>query len=271
MCSHPRHFPWATTQALGRTSCGALRVCAVCPRRNACRLCQLAPGERWDARQSGDAVARIARAWLHPKKKTLIAQERDEEARDAWRAEIAGVAPDRLVFLDETGVSTTLVPTYARAPKGTRAYGPVPQARHHSSTLLATLTIAGMGQCVVFKGALDRVVFDAFVDQFLVPALRPGQIVILDNLSVHKSAHAQQAIANANCELRFLPTYSPDLNPIELANSLYKHRMRRARPRSHEEVITASNAALADITPAKARAFFRHAGYGQGEPDRQPL
>lgn len=225
----------------------------------------------WGVGEYRNPVAYTARPGFHPKKKTLIAQERDEEARTAWRVEIAAVDPDRLVFLDETGVSTKLVPTFARAPRGMRAVGSVPQARHHRSTLLATLTTSGMGACVVFKGALDQVVFDAFVDQFLVPALIPGQIVVLDNLNVHKSAHARQAIANARCELRFLPTYSPDLNPIELANSVYKHRMRRLRPRSHEEVIAASKAALAEITPAKARAFFRHAGYGRPEPNRQPL
>jgi transposase len=201
----------------------------------------------------------------------VIAQERDEEARAAWRAEVAGIDAERLVFLDETGVSTKLTPTYARSPRGTRAYGHIPQARHHSSTLLAALTTTGIGTSLVFRGALDRVVFDAFVDQFLVPALRPGQIVVLDNLSVHKSAHARQAITDAQCELRFLPTYSPDFNPIELANSVYKHRMRKERPRTHEEVIIASAPALAAITSDKARAFFRHAGYPCTEPNGQPL
>lgn len=130
----------------------------------------------WGVGEYRNPVAYTARPGFHPKKKTLIAQ-----ANATRRPAPPGVSrspwfdPTDGFFLDETGVSTKLVPTFARAPRGTRAVGSVPQARHHRSTLLATLTTSGMGACVVFKGALDQVVFDAFVDQFLVPALIPGR------------------------------------------------------------------------------------------------
>lgn len=94
--------------------------------------------------------------------------------------------------------------------------------------------------------------------------------MVLDNLNVHKSAHARQAIANARCELRFLPTYSPDLNPIELANSVYKHRMRRLRPRSHEEVIAAQQSGSGRDHPGQSTCLLSP-GYGRPEPNRQPF
>lgn len=118
-----------------------------------------------------------------------------------------------------------------------------------------------MGASVVIDGALDRRTFDAFVDQILVPSLRPGQIVVLDNLSVHRSAHARHLIESAGCDLWFLPTYSPDLNPIETAFAKIKQAMRRAAARSYDAIVTAAKPALNAVTSDDARAFFRHAGY----------
>jgi transposase len=111
------------------------------------------------------------------------------------------------------------------------------------------------------RGAVDRPVFETFVARVLVPSLRPGQIVVLDNLSVHKSARARILIEDAGCHLVFLPTYSPDLNPIEQAFAKTKQALRRIGARSWESVVTAVGETLRTITAADARAFFADAGF----------
>jgi len=191
----------------------------------------------------------------------LIAAERDEAARAAWRVEMAGVDPADLVFLDETATPTTLTPLRARAPRGERAVGRVPRGRREHVSWLATLTPAGVGESRLVPGAVDRAAFDAFVQRLLVPSLRPGQVVVLDNLSVHKSPAARRLIEAAGCRLVFLPTYSPDFNPIEAAFAKCKEALRRATPRSFDAVVEAVGSALAAVTPADARAFYRAAGY----------
>ncbi len=174
---------------------------------------------------------------------------------------MAATDPADLVFLDETATPTTLVPLRARAPRGERAVGRAPRGRREHVSWLATLTPLGIGESLLVPGAVDRAAFDAFVEGQLVPALRPGQIVVLDNLSVHKSAKAKRLVAAAGCELVFLPTYSPDLNPIEHAFAKCKQALRRAGPRSFDAVAAAVGQALAAVTPEDARGFYRAAGY----------
>lgn len=200
-------------------------------------------------------------AWASRGKKTLIAREQDAVARAQWQTDQPAIAPERLVFLDETHVPTNLTPRYGRAPRGQRVIGRVPHGRWSAITLVATMTVAGMGPGLQFDGALDRATFDQFVIQILVPVLRPGQIVVMDNLAVHKSAVARAAIAAAGCEVRFLPTYSPDFNPIELAFSHLKHSLRRRQPRTVDEIMAATQAAYPHITAHHARRSFHHAGY----------
>ena len=174
---------------------------------------------------------------------------------------MAAVDPADLVFLDETATPTTLAPLRARAPRGERAVGRVPRGRREHVSWLATLTRDGIGESLLVRGAVDRAAFDAFVEQALVPSLRAGQVVVLDNLSVHKSPGARRLVAAAGCRLAFLPTYSPDLNPIEQAFATCKQALRRAGPRSVEAVVAAVGAALADVTAEDAAGFFRAAGY----------
>jgi len=174
---------------------------------------------------------------------------------------MAGVDPADPVFLDETATPTTLTPLRARAPRGERVVGRVPRGRRPHVSWLAALTPVGIGPSVLVEGAVDRDAFDAFIAQVLVPSLRPGQIVVLDNLSVHKSAAARAALETAGCRLVFLPTHSPDFNPIELAFAKAKAALRRAGARSVAEVVAAVGSALASITAADARAFYRHAGF----------
>ena len=137
----------------------------------------------------------------------------------------------------------------------------MPRGRWHSITLVATLAPDGMGPSLVLDGALDRDAFDTYVAQILVPHLRPGQTVVLDNLSVHKRARARQLIEAAGCELRFLPTYSPDLNPIEQVFAKLKGRLRRAEARTFDAVADAIGAAYPAITADDSRGFYRDAGY----------
>jgi transposase len=174
---------------------------------------------------------------------------------------MAGVDPARLVFLDETSTPTTLTPVRARAERGQRAHGRIPRGRREAISWLATLTTSGLGESLLVRGAVDRLVFEAFVERVLVPTLRPGQIVILDNLSVHKSATARACIAAAGCHLVFLPTYSPDLNPIEPAFAKTKQALRRIGARSFETIVAALGDAVPTISVTDAHAFFADAGF----------
>lgn len=174
---------------------------------------------------------------------------------------MAVVNPADLVFLDETSTPLSLTPLRARAPRGQRAVGRVPRGKRPHISWLATLTPAGIGESLVVPGPVDRLVFDAFVEHVLAPSLHPGQIVVLDNLSVHKSAHARTLIEAAGCQLVFLPTYSPDCNPIEQALAKIKQVLRRIGARSFESVVTAIGTALPSVTATDARAFFAAAGF----------
>ena len=174
---------------------------------------------------------------------------------------IAAVAPQRLVFLDETATPTTLTRLRARAPRGERAIGRVPHRRGQNVTVLASISTSGMGAAMVLEGALARESFEAYVEQVLLPTLLPGQIVVCDRLPVHKSARARALLAAAGCELCLLPSYSPDFNPIELAFAKVKQRLRGAAERSFAGIVAATAPALDAVTAADARGFFAHCGY----------
>ena len=178
-----------------------------------------------------------------------------------WRAEAETLDPAQVVFLDETSTHTSLCRRYARAPRGIRAYGQVPRNHGHNVTLLAALTPTGIGPSMTITGAIDTAAFAAYVQRFLVPSLHPGQVVILDNLSAHKSAGARAAIEAAGCEIRFLPAYSPDFNPIELAFAKIKASLRAAAARDEDALQAATAQAIDRITPADAHAFYVHCGF----------
>ncbi len=149
----------------------------------------------------------------------------------------------------------------ARAPRGQRAIGHVPRNHGPNVSLIATLTRDGMGPAAVLEGAVDRLALEAYLEQILVPALRPGQVVVLDNLSVHRGARVRALIEAAGCRLLFLPAYSPDYNPIELAFAKLKAYLRRVGARSFDTLVTAIGTALTTIPAADARAFFAAGGY----------
>lgn len=195
------------------------------------------------------------------KKKTLTASEQDPAARAAWLTEAASLNPADLVVLDETRLTTTLTRRYARAPGGQRARGSVPRNHGTGTTLIAALTPEGLTAAMTLPGALNTSAFLVYLREILCPTLRPGQTVILDNLSVHKAAEAEELIAAAGCELLFLPPYSPDFSPIELAFSQLKAFLRSVGARTQEALDQALTRALDCVTAVAAGAYFRHCGY----------
>jgi transposase len=200
-------------------------------------------------------------AGLDAKKKSLGATERNEEERAAWRENASKLPTEALVFLDECGSNIALTPVYARAPKGERARGSVPRNRGKNTTLIAALSLEGMGAAMILEGSANATAFEVYVEQVLAPTLQAGQIVIMDNLQAHKSARVRLAIETKGCQLLFLLGYSPDLSPIEEAFSKLKTALRRAGARTREALEEAIAQALLTITAQDAQGWFQHCGY----------
>lgn len=167
----------------------------------------------------------------------------------------------RLVFVDESGTHTALTRLYARAPRGQRAVGQVPRNRGKNTTVVAALSASGVQAPWAVEGAIDTPAFVAYVRQVLGPTLHPGQIVVLDNLSVHKAEEVRRLLEARGCELRFLPAYSPDLTPIEEAFSTFKAGLRRIGARTRDALLDAIAQVLSTLRAADARGWFAHAGY----------
>ena len=160
---------------------------------------------------------------MEPKKRSLGAGERDEFLRAAWRLLVAGeVDAERLVFVDEMGTNVSLSPLYAWSRRGKRAFGSAPRNWGKNVTLLASITRRGLGPCLAVEGSTTREVFEAYLEHVLAPSLRPGQVVVMDNLSAHKGERVRELIEGRGCNLLYLPPYSPDYNPIEEAFSKIK-------------------------------------------------
>jgi hypothetical protein len=169
----------------------------------------------WDQSESIDDGPSDPAGGLYAKKKTLGASERNQEARTAWQEQRKYLDAQKLVVIDECGSHISLTPLYARAPKGSRVYGSVPRNRGKNTTLIASLSWSGIGASMIVEGATNATVFELYVEDILAPSLIEGQIVIMDNLAVHKSAKVKLLIEARGCHLLFLPGYSPDFSPIE--------------------------------------------------------
>ena len=165
------------------------------------------------------------------------------------------------VFLDECGVRTDLLRRYGRSPIGTRLRDHTPCSHWETHTVVTALRLDGLGAPAVFNGPIDNATFLAYVEQVLVPTLRAGDVVVLDNLAVHKQPAVRTAIEAVGAQLRFLPPYSPDFNPIELAFAKLKAFIRAARPRTFDHVCDLIAVALGLFTPTECRNFARHCGY----------
>jgi transposase len=188
-----------------------------------------------------------------------------QEERRAWRGAVAGIAPERLVFLDESAVLANLVRTYAWSRRGERAHGTAPAGRWDRVTILGALGGEGIIGAMSIAAATDGAVFRTYLERVLLPELRrvePDAVLVMDNLGAHKSAAVAALLDGSGFAYRYLPRYSPDLNPIEPAWSKVKGLLRKAAARTVDELHAALGPALAAITREDTRGFFRHAGYG---------
>lgn len=167
----------------------------------------------------------------------------------------------RLVFVDESGFHISMMRLRSRAPRGKRAYGKVPRNRKKNQTLIASMTLGGgMGASMTIEGATDAPVFEAYVEKVLAPSLARGQVVVLDRLGAHRPQRIRELIEGRGCELVFLPSYSPDLNPIEEAFSKIKNLVRKAGERTREELDRAIAEALSAVTLHDVAGWFAHCG-----------
>jgi transposase len=176
---------------------------------------------------------------------------------------LSGVDPRRLVFVDECSTNVRMTPLRARAPRGERAFGKVPKNWKENVTLISSMNLGGMGASMSIEGSADGDVFLLYVEHLLCPALERGQIVVMDNLQVHKMKKVRELIEGCGCRVAFLPSYSPDFNPIEEAFSKIKALLKKAKARSFEALVEATGTALLAVSEEDARGFFTHRGYGR--------
>jgi len=175
--------------------------------------------------------------------------------------EMGDLDPWRLVFVDEMGTHTSLAPLYAYSPIGERAFFEIPRNRGANTTLLTSLHQGGMGPSMAVEGATTARVFETYVKRLLAPFLRPGQVVVMDNLGAHRPKRIRELIEERGCELLYLPPYSPDLNPIEEALAKLKHILRKIGARGKEALIEGMGRALGAVSAQDVRGFFAHCGY----------
>ncbi len=189
------------------------------------------------------------------------------QAREVWRTDpdgVDGIGPERLVFLDECGVLTNMARLYGRSPRGTRACDTVPGGRWERLTVLGALGDDGIIAAMSVEAATDAAVFHASLERALLPELRrtkPDAVLIMDNLAAHKAPQVRALLDRSGFAYRYLPAYSPDLNPIEPAWAQVKTELRRVAARTANALHQALGPALASITPHDAAGGFRHCGY----------
>jgi len=181
--------------------------------------------------------------------------------RAAWQVLQPEIDVDRLIFIDETGASTKMARLYGRAPRGERCVAPIPHGHWQTTTFVGALRATGITAPMVLDGAMDGAAFELYVREMLVPTLGFGDIVVMDNLPAHKRSQIRVAIEAAGAQLMYLPPYSPDLNPIEMAFAKLKAALRKAAARSLEALWTAIADALTTFTPQDCINFFAAAGY----------
>ena len=210
-------------------------------------------------------MAGIATDAVAVEKKSLRASEQDtpenRQRRQAWREQVSQLDPQRLVFLDESGVTTQMTRRYGRAPRGERIREATPAGHWNTLTLLGAMTQQGMLASMTVESPTDGDVFLAYLDEVLCRQLQAGQVVVMDNLSMHKVAGVRERIEAVGATLLYLPPYSPDFNPIEQAWSKIKQKLRSAQARTVEALEAAVAQALATVTSQDATAWFHHCGH----------
>lgn len=183
---------------------------------------------------------------------------------------MATVAAQTVVFLDETSTQTVMTRRRGRAPRGTRVVDVVPRNHGPNVTCLMALSPTGIRAPCVFEGAVTSDLFVRWVQEWLVPTLTPGTTVVLDNLSVHRNPAVRPAIEGAGCHLRFLPAYSPDFNPIELAFAKLKAHLRGVAARAFDPLLAAIGSGLDRITVTDIAGYYGHCGFPLSPPAEQP-
>ena len=210
-------------------------------------------------------VEQAAASEAPAQKKTQRAAEQDRPdvaaARAEWHAGQGELNPERLVFIDETGASTNMTRRYGRCPRGQRLVSSVPWGHWKTTTFVAALRVDQISAPCALDGPMDGDCFRAYIEQFVVPTLRPGEIVVMDNLASHKVAGIREAIEATGAELRYLPPYSPDLNPIEQAFAKLKALLRKAAARTVDDLIAAIADALTKFQPAECQNYLANSGY----------
>jgi transposase len=209
------------------------------------------------------AVLRPARD--HGEKKTGHASEQDRDdvraAREAWFAGQPDLDPQRLIFIDETGLNTKMARLRGRCPKGERLFASIPHGHWRTTTFVAGLRLGGLDAPMVIDGPMNGEAFLAYVEQVLVPTLGPGDVVVMDNLGCHKNPAVRTSIQAAGAELRFLPPYSPDLNQIENAFSKLKALLRKAAARTRDALWDEVGRIIDSFTPKECGNYFTATGY----------
>jgi transposase len=165
------------------------------------------------------------------------------------------------VFLDESGAKTNMTRLRGRAPRGRRLHAAAPCGRWQSTTMISSIRLDGTTACMHLAGAADTAAFVTYIEQVLCPTLRPGDIVVMDNLSVHKSPEVERLVRSVGGEVRFLPAYSPDLNPIEKMWSKIKNLLRSLEARTPEQLDEAISMAFSKVTAKDAMGWFASCGY----------
>jgi transposase len=181
--------------------------------------------------------------------------------RQAWFDEQSGLDPEHLIFLDECGTSTKMARRYGRSKRGERCRAPIPHGHWKSTTLVAGLSLKGIVAPTIIDGPMDGRMFRAYVEQVLVPELKPGDIVVLDNLPAHKVSGIGQILQNVGATLRFLPPYSPDFNPIENAISQIKSILKKIAARTKDALDQGIAEAIDAVTAQHTENYFKAAGY----------
>ena len=181
--------------------------------------------------------------------------------REAWFDKQLDFDPERLVFLDECGTNTKMARLYGRSRRGQRCRSPIPHGHWKTTTLVAALTVEGIVAPMVLDGAMDGEMFKAYIARILAPVLRPGDIVIWDNLPAHRVGGVADIIEKAGAQILRLPPYSPDFNPIEKAFSQIKAHLKKAAARTKETLDQAIAAAIDLVEPQHARNYFTSCGY----------
>ena len=195
------------------------------------------------------------------KKKTKLAQEADPVERATFRKKQRRLNVWRLVFVDEFGINRAMSRIYARAPRGERARVKEPTERGSNISVISALRLSGVGATMMIEGAVDTQVWDVYIERFLVPELKPGEIVMLDQVSFHGSLRAIGLIRAAGARVEELPAYSPDFDPLEECISKIKGKLRSSRARTELGLLQALKRAIEKVTPKDIRGWFKHCGY----------